>query len=142
VIGVIGAVAGGTHKTPPAAPAAAGSAAAHTPTAAPAATHSSPAARSAAVRTVATFSGSGTEKTPRFTVTATWKLVYSFNCSNFGQSGNFQVFEDGGSDFSGVTVNDLAMSKSSSTWAYGDGGRHYLEINSECSWEVKVVDEP
>jgi hypothetical protein len=34
------------------------------------------------------------------------------------------------------------MSKSASTWAYDDGGTHYLEINSECAWKVKVVDEP
>ena len=39
-------------------------------------------------------------------------------------------------------VNDLALSKSASTWAYNDGGTHYLEFNSECSWKVKVVDEP
>ena len=45
------------------------------------------------------------------------------------------------SDFDGVEVNDLARSKSGSTWAYGDGGQHYLEINSECSWTVNVVDE-
>ncbi len=105
------------------------------------ATHSTAAAKPKA-HTVATFSGSGIQKTPRFTVTDTWKLVYSFSCADFGQSGNFQVFEDGGADFSGATVNDLAMSKSSSTWAYGDAGVHYLEINSECNWHVKVVDEP
>jgi hypothetical protein len=34
------------------------------------------------------------------------------------------------------------MSKSSSTWAYGDAGTHYLEINSECDWTVRVLDEP
>ena len=77
----------------------------------------------------------------RFTVTDTWKLVYSFNCSSFGSRGNFQVYEDGGKDFN-LSVNDLAMSKSSSTWAYNDGGTHYLEINSECSWKLEVVDEP
>ena len=55
--------------------------------------------------------------------------MYSFNCSSFGSSGNFQVYEDGGNDFS-LSVNDLAMRKSSSTWAYNDGGTHYLEINS------------
>jgi hypothetical protein len=41
-----------------------------------------------------------------------------------------------------VAVNDLAMSKSASTWVYGDGGTRYLQINSECSWKVKVIDEP
>ena len=108
----------------------------------PAAVSSSPAAKPAKARTVATFSGSGQQNTSRFTVTSTWKLVYSFNCQAFGSQGNFQVFEDGGSDFNGASVNDLAMSKSSSTWAYGDAGTHYLEINSECAWKVKVVDEP
>ncbi len=102
------------------------------------------ATRSAApkARTVATFTGSGIQKTPRFTVTATWKLVYSFSCASFGQSGNFAVLEDGGTDLNGVTVNDLAMSKSASTWAYSDAGSHYLEIDSECAWKVRVVDEP
>jgi hypothetical protein len=110
------------------------------PTAA-ASTSASATPAAATARAVATFSGSGQENTPRFTVTHTWKLVYSFNCSSFGSSGNFQVYEDGGNDFS-LSVNDLATSKSSSTWAYNDGGTHYLEINSECSWKLKIVDEP
>jgi hypothetical protein len=131
-------VAAGGHKTP-AAPATAVSAAA-TQTG-PAAPHSSPSAKNATARTVATFSGSGVQKTAMFTVTATWKLVYSFSCSAFGRAGNFAVLEDGGSDFNGVTINDLAMSKSASSWAYNDAGSHYLEIDSECAWKVEVVDE-
>lgn len=90
---------------------------------------------------VATFSGSGIENTPKFTVTSTWKLDYSFSCRNFGSSGNFIVYEDGGNNFNGVDVNDLAVSKTGSTWAYDDAGTHYLEINSECAWTVKVIDE-
>jgi hypothetical protein len=88
--------------------------------------------------TVATYSGSGIENTPKFTVTASWKLAYSFDCSNFGTSGNFQVFEDGGFN---ILTNDLAASKSASTMQYSDAGTHYLQINSECSWTVKIVDE-
>jgi hypothetical protein len=116
---------------------------ARTRTAAPAAP-AAPAATEAAAavaKTVATFSGSGIQNTSKFTVTGTWKLSYSFDCTSFGYSGNFQVYEDGGDDLGGVSVNDLAMTKSSSTWAYDDGGTHYLEINSECSWTVKVIDE-
>lgn len=114
------------------------------PAATAAATSAKPSqsAKAAAARTVATFSGSGQSNTRRFTVTATWKLVYSFSCSAFGYPGNFQVYEDGGSDFNGVSVNDLAMSKSASTWAYNDAGTHFLQVNSECSWKMKVVDEP
>ncbi|MGH3189702.1 MAG: hypothetical protein ACRDOL_21060 [Streptosporangiaceae bacterium] len=138
-VGIIVAATSGGKQ--PAAPAAAVSSPAATAQAtATASASASPA--SVKARTVATFTGSGTQKTPRFAVTSTWKLVYSFNCASFGMAGNFQVFEDGGSDFNGVSVNDLAMSKSSSTWAYSDAGSHYLEINSECSWKVKVVDEP
>jgi hypothetical protein len=137
IIGSIAAAAGGGgNQASPSAPAAAES----SPTAA-ASTSASATPAAATARTVATFSGSGQENTPRFTVTDTWKLVYSFNCSSFGSSGNFQVYEDGGNDFN-LSVNDLATSKSSSTWAYNDGGTHYLQINSECSWKVKVVDEP
>lgn len=139
VASVASAAANGSHPSASsAAPPATQAAAAATSSATPSPTHSA----AARARTVATFTGSGTEKTRRFTVTSTWKLTYSFSCAEFGQSGNFQVFEDGGSDFSGVEVNDLAMSKSASTWAYDDGGTHYLEVNSECSWKVKVIDEP
>jgi hypothetical protein len=94
-----------------------------------------------AAKTVATFSGNGTENTAQFTVTGTWKLDYSFNCSDFGGQGNFQVFEDGGQDLNGVQVNALSTGQSGSTMAYGDGGTHYLEINSECAWTVRVIDQ-
>jgi hypothetical protein len=104
------------------------------------ATH--PAAAAAKARTVDTFKGSGDERTRRFWVTSTWKLSYQFSCKSFGDAGNFIVWEDGGSDFNGVEVNDLAMSKTASTWAYDDAGRHYLQIISECSWTLKIIDEP
>jgi hypothetical protein len=51
------------------------------------------------------------------------------------------VYEDGGNDFA-LSVNDLTMSKSCSTWAHDDVGPHFLQINSECNWKVKVVDQP
>jgi hypothetical protein len=94
-----------------------------------------------APHTVATFTGSGQEITPQFTVTSTWQLVYSFNCEAFGSQGIFQVNEDSGTDFS-LSVNDLAMSMSATRWAYDDSGTHYLQINSECAWKVQIVDEP
>lgn len=110
-----------------------------TSAAAPAA---SPAAKPAVARTVATFTGSGIQNTPKFTVTATWKLVYSFSCAAFGSSGNFIVDEDGGNDLNGVSVNELSAGQSGSTWGYNDAGTHYLAVNSECSWKVKIIDEP
>lgn len=105
--------------------------------AAPATTAAQAAARPVAV---ASFSGSGIENTPKFAVGANWALSYAFSCSSFGSTGNFIVLTDGGSDFSGVIVNDLAMSKQGITYAYNDGGAHYLEVNSECAWSVKIYD--
>jgi hypothetical protein len=130
-LGVIAAFATAGCTAQHAAPAGA------TSSAAPSTAHSSPAAKPA----VATFTGSGTRTTRRFTVTATWQLAYSFNCSA-GRLGKFQVFEDGGSHLNGVMVNDLSASFNASARAHDDGGSHYLKIKSECTWEVKVFDEP
>ncbi|MGH3206859.1 MAG: hypothetical protein ACRDNO_03780, partial [Trebonia sp.] len=95
----------------------------------------------AAVKTVATFSGSGIKNTPRFTVSSTWKLAYTYDCSAMDGTGNFIVDEDGGADLNGATVDELGAGGSSSTMVYGDAGTHYLQVNSECSWTVKVIDE-
>jgi hypothetical protein len=124
------------QTTPPALPGSVG-----TPPATHPATEQAPSPAAVTPHVVATFSGSGIENTPKFTVTSTWKLDYSFGCQNFGSSGNFMVSEDGGNDFNGVDVNDLAVTKTGSTWAYDDSGTHYLEIDSECNWTVKVIDQ-
>lgn len=141
IIGGIGSAVGGSKNSPAPAPTQAVQPSAAAPVATQAAATTPSAAPAFKPHTVATFTGSGTQNTARFTVTNTWKLAYSFDCSSFGSSGNFQVYEDGGSGGSGASVNDLAASKTSSTWAYNDGGTHYLEVNSECSWTVKVIDE-
>jgi hypothetical protein len=120
--------------SPPAPPPA--SPPASTPDAAPSVSAPPPAGKA-----VASFSGSGIENTPQFTVTGTRKLDYSFDCSNFGQRGNFQVYEYAGSSLENVMVNDLAMSKSGSTYAYRDAGLHYLQVNSECSWSLQITDQ-
>lgn len=98
-------------------------------------------AAKAVAKLAATFTGSGTQKTATFTTSATWALSYSFDCSSFGFKGNFAVLTDGGSDFNGVMVNDLAMGKSAVTYAYNDAGTHYLAVTSECAWTLKVYDE-
>ena len=104
------------------------SAAAPTPTAAP--------------TTRFSLSGSGTKNTTDFTVPDEWTLDYTYDCSNAGGQGNFQVFaynSDGSLDPNGPTVNELGAKGDSSTAAHNDAGSKYLTINSECSWTVKVV---
>jgi len=92
--------------------------------------------------TIFTLSGNGTKNTADFTVPDEWTLAYTFDCSSFGQAGNFQVYTygaDGTIDFSGPTVNELQMKGNSSTAGHGDSGKKYLAINSECAWTVTVT---
>jgi len=86
---------------------------------------------------IAHFRGSGIENTSRFTTPSTWTLRWSYNCASFGQSGNFAVLENGGA--AGVTVNELGMHGHGTTHGYNDAGRHYLEVDSECSWSMKAI---
>lgn len=134
LIGVIAAVASPSSSTSSAQPATASQS--HAAAAPAPAQH----AKAATAKTVATFKGDGVQSTPQFTVTSNWKLDYSFDCSSFGYAGNFIVMEDGGLG-GAMDVNTLAMSKSSSSYAYGDAGQHYIKVDSECSWTLKVVDE-
>jgi hypothetical protein len=108
-----------------------------TPSATPSPTHSAAATSSV----IATFSGSGIQNTTQFTAPGTWKLDWTYDCSSFGSNGNFIVDEDGGNDFGGASVNELGAGGSGSTMAYNDAGTHYLSVNSECSWTLKVISE-
>jgi hypothetical protein len=83
--------------------------------------------------------GSGTNKTAIFQTPGEWQLYWSYNCSNFGFKGNFIVsVYDGGSRLVDVPVNDLGMSGSNVAYEHNLSGPYYLEINSECTWQVIV----
>jgi hypothetical protein len=89
--------------------------------------------------TVLTESGTGTKSTKTFRVHGDWDLQYSYNCSNFGSAGNFQVWGDGGID---VYVNELERHNTDVTHEHHGGGSMALKINSECRWKIKVVQLP
>ena len=92
--------------------------------------------------TIARFHGSGIQSTARFRVggSGDWRLKWSYNCASFGAQGNFQVDEDKrGADFSGASVNELGRRGHGTTHVYSDKGAHFLEVNSECSWKMRVV---
>ncbi|HUZ24348.1 MAG TPA: hypothetical protein VMV07_11365 [Streptosporangiaceae bacterium] len=137
-----GYAVGGSGKTTPAAsgspapPSAASSPAAASPA------QSAPAA--VQKKTLARFSGSGIQNTARFTVPGSgdWELKWSYDCSSFGSQGNFQVGEDNGNDFNGANVNELGTGGHGITHVYGDAGRHYLSVDSECSWSMVAVSQP
>jgi hypothetical protein len=101
----------------------------------PAATTPTPAPQ---FQTLLDLSGSGTKTTQKFTAAADWDLIWSYDCSNFGTSGNFQVMiynGDGSLSTDNSLVNQLG-SKDSGTEHYHKGGTFYLETNSECSWHI------
>lgn len=94
-----------------------------------------------APRTLLAIYGSGSKSTEKFTTTGEdWNLTYSYDCSEFGMSGNFQVFifnGDGSPSWEYVGVNQLGTSGSDVDY-YHTGGTFYLVINSLCRWHVRV----
>jgi hypothetical protein len=137
LLGGIGAAVGGNQSGSPSPTAAAASGGSGPRQTAPV---SQARAHSTMPHLVTTFSGSGEENTPKFTVSDTWQLRWSYDCSSFGSQGNFAVSEDGA--FGSVDVNELGMGGRGSTYGYGDGGSHYLDVSSECGWNVKIYDMP
>jgi len=93
-------------------------------------------------QTVLDISGSGSKSTQTFTVGNNWQMQWSYDCSSFGDRGNFQVYiytGDGAMSFDNNGVNQLGSSGSDMDY-YHTGGSYYLEVNSECSWHIKVQD--
>lgn len=91
-------------------------------------------------QTLLKLSGSGTKTTQSFTAAKNWDLNWSYDCSNFGNQGNFVVttYNDSGSpSFSNAPVNQLGSSDSG-VEHYHNGGTFYLEVNSECKWNIEV----
>lgn len=97
--------------------------------------------RAAAPKVIFSLSGQGIQNTGQFQMPDSWLLEWSYDCSGFGNSGNFIVLEDGGQDFSGASVNELGAGGHGTTHVYGDSGPHYLSMNSECSWTIKGIAE-
>ena len=131
------AAAAASPATSPAAVSSAASAAAGTPSG----TASPPAAGGPGV--LVRFSGSGAKTTRRFTVpgSGNWELKWSYDCASLGSKGHFAVTEDQAGT-TGVTVNELGLHGRGVTHAYGDAGRHYLVVNSECGWRLTAVGQP
>ncbi len=99
-----------------------------------------PSAAVAESQTLLKISGSGSKTTEKFTVAGDWDLNWTYDCKNFGQSGNFQVFiftDDGQMSFNNSPVNQLGMSDSG-VEHYHKGGTYYLTMNSVCKWSIEV----
>jgi hypothetical protein len=87
-------------------------------------------------------SGSGIQTTERFAVSDDWDIRWAYDCSNFGNDGNFVVTIFKGNTMSDEAgVNELGSKQDGTEHLHGGAGERYLEINSECNWEVEAVSE-
>jgi hypothetical protein len=95
-------------------------------------------------QTLLDVSGSGQYQTARYTVggSGDYDIDWTYNVGNDGPQVNFQIYGDGGSDFSVTDPNQLGSGGSGVIHVYNDSGAHYLQINSEGGWTVKVVTTP
>ena len=123
----------GAHSS---APAAAPAAVTVTVTAKPSAPAAAPTATAPASAVVLTTSGNGMKQTKSFTTGPDWAVTYTFDCSSFGSTGNFIVDEGNGNSI----ANSLAAKGGDTSYQHGDPGQHYLSVDSECDWTLKVVD--
>ncbi len=135
ILGIFGSIIGGTANkgtSVPAAPDRVNTGSNPTATQAP--------VTQAAPQVLLDLSGSGSKSTQKFTAGGDWDLNWTYDCSNFGGKGNFQVFiynGDGSMSFENSAINQLG-SKDSGTEHYHKGGTYYLEVNSECSWTLQA----
>jgi hypothetical protein len=104
-----------------------------------------PPASSAPVRpqTLLRAIGGGNYTTQKFTVGGTGDYdvywTYKPTADFAGQSVNFMVNADNGSDLNFNDPNQLGTGGSGVVHVYGDAGIHYLTITGEADWTVTVV---
>ena len=94
----------------------------------------------ASTQTLLDITGSGSKSTAKFTAASDWDLNWSYDCSNFGEQGNFIVSiynGDSTMSFENTGVNQLGKSDAS-VEHYHTGGTFYLTVNSECKWKIQV----
>jgi hypothetical protein len=145
LIGVIGSVAGGgsqqpaTSTTAPTPPAAVAATATAAPTATPTAAPTAAPTPVPGPQIMMQQQGSGIANSTEFNAPSHWQLSYSYDCSNFGYQGNFQVYLYQGSRLVDILANDLGKGESKTTDVYRGGDHLHLQMNSECSWSVKAA---
>jgi hypothetical protein len=89
-------------------------------------------------------SGSSQYQTARYTVggSGDYDIDWTYNEGTMGSQVNFQIYGDGGNDDSVTDPNQLGTGGSGVVHVYNDPGTHYLQVNSEGNWTLKVVTTP
>jgi hypothetical protein len=83
--------------------------------------------------------GSDVARSPGFRAPYAWRIVWSFDCTNFKQlgGGNFKITGNGA--FNQVDIQAVAV-EDSGTQRYRGGGFGQLQVDSVCKrWSVKVL---
>ena len=86
--------------------------------------------------TLLSLTGNGIKQSQTFVAPDSWQIDYSFDCSGFGQAGNFAIYVyAGGGAINDVAANQIALTGRDTSFEHA-GGATYLEVNSECSWTL------
>ena len=83
--------------------------------------------------------GSDVVKSDGFRAPSTWRIVWSFDCSNFADlgGGNFKITGDGA--FSRIQIQSFDV-EDSGTQTYTRSGFGHLQVDSVCKrWSVRVL---
>lgn len=75
-----------------------------------------------------------------FATGSEWSISYTYDCTNTGRAGEFMLFEQGGPRNGAMPVMIVGRRGSAVYFEHGDAGRHYLAIESLCSWTIRVAD--
>ena len=121
-----------------------------TTTPAPAkATTPTPAPAPATPKTLLSLSGSGIQNSAPFLVTKSQlTVIYSYDCSSQGGSGNFiadleygnQSSQNSDDDTIANALSSGATNVTTTIYPQDPGHDYYLAVNSECNWTVTVND--
>jgi hypothetical protein len=101
------------------------------------------AARSPYHQVLVAFSGHGSRTTARFNVKTRlrWQLQWTYHCGAGADGGHFKLLRaDLGPGQEPVTTTDeFATSGHGLVWLTPTGPRHYLVVQSACSWHIEVL---
>ncbi len=84
--------------------------------------------------------GTDTHQTRLFRVNGSeWHIAWSYNCQSWGSKGNFSVeIHTRSGDLFNVAANQLGNVGRGTDYEH-QGGTFYLDIDSECAWNIRVI---
>src|SRR5437868_4018394 len=89
------------------------------------------------IKTVVNLRGRGHKVTPKFNVSNTWELWWHYACS--GTGGFSLVIYKGHNAVVGKPVSKRGQ-QGRHTSLYHQAGTYYIQVDSACGWQVKVID--